>query len=143
MDQKQCSGCGEVKSLSDFHKKEKSVDSRCKDCKKQYQRTHYEKNKPRYLKKMRDRAKSLKVLVDEFKADKPCADCKEVYPPYVMDFDHLDATNKRFCISLIVSQGRTLNILNEEMAKCELVCSNCHRIRTHNRKQKASTRKAA
>jgi hypothetical protein len=53
------------------------------------------------------------------------------YPPYVMDFDHLDG--KEFTIS---SSGADYSHakLVAEIAKCEVVCSNCHRQRTHERR---------
>ena len=49
-----------------------------------------------------------------------------------MDFDHRDATTKTFIVSDIVNHSGMKAIL-EEIAKCDLVCSNCHRIRTFSR----------
>ena len=59
----------------------------------------------------------------------PCTDCGVCYPPYVMDFDHL--RDKRRLISRL--RGVSTKLLLSEVAKCELVCSNCHRIRTFKR----------
>jgi len=73
-----------------------------------------------------------RALIDEIKSQ-PCTDCRQSYPPYVMDFDHLDPEQKLFTIGRGVSVG-TIR-LREEMAKCEVVCSNCHRIREHDRRQ--------
>lgn len=61
----------------------------------------------------------------------PCADCGEVFPPSVMDFGHLDASQKRFDVGR--ARKRSLALLKSEIAKCELVCANCHRIRTRER----------
>lgn len=60
----------------------------------------------------------------------PCTDCRKQYNPWVMDFDHVRGT-KRFNIS----QGicRSLESIKLEVAKCELVCANCHRERTYRR----------
>lgn len=59
----------------------------------------------------------------------PCADCKKNYPPVCMDFDHVRGQK-------IASIGRMYMFswekLQEELIKCELVCANCHRIRTWN-----------
>jgi hypothetical protein len=66
--------------------------------------------------------------LDEIK-DAPCADCGGRFPPYVMDFDHKDWSTKTATISMM--RHSTLERIKEEIAKCELVCSNCHRIRTH------------
>lgn len=64
--------------------------------------------------------------------DKPCIDCNIKYPYYVMDFDHLG--DKVFTIGSAEAIGCSIEKLLEEIAKCEVVCSNCHRTRTHNRK---------
>lgn len=63
--------------------------------------------------------------------NKPCVDCKQEYPPYVMDFDHLPQFEKTFTISSMKVASKEK--LKQEIAKCEVVCANCHRIRTHNR----------
>ena len=64
------------------------------------------------------------------KEGKPCMDCGEYYPYYVMDFDHVRGT-KEFNISdAAYSVG--FQRLIDEIVKCDLVCSNCHRERTFN-----------
>jgi len=60
---------------------------------------------------------------------KPCTDCGGIFPTCCMDFDHVRGT-KKFNISMGVLNHKTLRQIKLEMAKCELVCSNCHRIRT-------------
>ncbi len=60
----------------------------------------------------------------------PCADCGKSYPRCVMDFDHRDPSQKRFTIGRHPA-GASLAALMEEIAKCDVVCSNCHRVRTH------------
>jgi hypothetical protein len=70
---------------------------------------------------------------------RPCADCGTQYPYYVMEFDHLDASSKEFNVSAGVTSVSYERLL-AEIAKCEVVCANCHAERTHQRKQ---TRKGA
>jgi hypothetical protein len=70
------------------------------------------------------------VLVDSLKTGKCCEDCKIEYPPFVMDWHHIDPTQKSFGIG----QGRVRHSIKkilEEIAKCVLLCSNCHRIREY------------
>lgn len=62
----------------------------------------------------------------------PCKDCLRTYPPYVMDFDHRPGETKLFEISKGYRRNARVTVL-AEIAKCDLVCANCHRIRTHNR----------
>jgi hypothetical protein len=61
----------------------------------------------------------------------PCTDCGGTFPPYVMQWDHRDSSQKEFTI------GQTTTLAWErylaEIAKCDLVCANCHAIRTHER----------
>lgn len=65
--------------------------------------------------------------------DGACTDCRVPYPHYVMQFDHLRPETKLFNIAqwsdLLPSKER----LQEELAKCELVCANCHAERTWQR----------
>lgn len=62
--------------------------------------------------------------------DKPCEDCGIKYPPYVMDFDHVRGEKVRKVSGL--TNGSTAVIL-AEIAKCDVVCANCHRERTFQR----------
>lgn len=62
-------------------------------------------------------------------------DCKKRYPVYVMDFDHRDSTEKLLNISKVHQHG--IQKLLSEIKKCDVVCSNCHRERTHQRKEAA------
>lgn len=68
--------------------------------------------------------------------DVPCADCGVRYPSYVMDFDHVRG-EKKFCIGHSAFQQGMKAVL-AEIEKCEVVCANCHRERTHGRKQQAA-----
>lgn len=62
---------------------------------------------------------------------KPCADCEIEYPFYVMDLDHVRGKK-------LVAVGHigpcSIEKLLAEIAKCDVVCSNCHRERTFRRK---------
>lgn len=51
-----------------------------------------------------------------------------------MDFDHVRG-EKKYNIGSMVGRGLSPKLIDEEVAKCELVCSNCHRIRTYARMQ--------
>jgi hypothetical protein len=70
--------------------------------------------------------------------DKPCADCGRRYPYYVMDFDHRDPSTKLFEIGTCVRRGAA--VLAAEVAKCDVVCANCHRERTHQQRLRKADR---
>jgi hypothetical protein len=63
--------------------------------------------------------------------DAPCTDCGQQFPPECMDFDHVRGTKIDHVNSLL---QRSLRTLQAEIEKCELVCANCHRIRTKKRR---------
>jgi hypothetical protein len=70
----------------------------------------------------------------KIKEDSGCVDCGEMYPHYVLEFDHREGTEKRGSVSdLYAKHGMKIGL--EEMQKCDIVCANCHKIRTHNRAQ--------
>lgn len=62
--------------------------------------------------------------------DKPCMDCGVKYDPFIMHFDHRNPLTK----TKSISQMRTHSMarIQEEIAKCDVVCANCHGIRTCN-----------
>lgn len=64
----------------------------------------------------------------------PCTDCGAAYPYYVMQFDHLDAATKEFNIGVIGPTASRSRLL-AEIAKCDVVCANCHAERTHSRRR--------
>lgn len=65
---------------------------------------------------------------------KPCMDCGVQYNPWVMDFDHREGEIKVDCVGTLFQKHRPLKIIQDEINKCDVVCSNCHRDRTHRRK---------
>lgn len=79
---------------------------------------------------------AVKRFIEKLKS-KACMDCKDKFNPWQMDFDHRPTEVKRFEINKFVNIGSLtsskLELLYEEIAKCDLVCSNCHRDRTHRR----------
>lgn len=77
------------------------------------------------------RRQTIKDTVNDFK-NVPCADCDNKFPPYVMDFDHVDG-DKEYNISDMVAKGYSVDSIIIEIVKCEVVCANCHRERTHKR----------
>lgn len=62
--------------------------------------------------------------------DVPCADCGQRFPAVCMDFDHLSALTKVDTVSALLRRGRRIDAIEAEIAKCDVVCANCHRVRT-------------
>lgn len=87
-------------------------------------------NKPREWRRKSFQAK--RDAVNAIKAT-PCLDCGGAFPPVCMDFDHRPGEGKTAQISQLVRTGVSLERVLEEISKCDLVCANCHRIRTYGR----------
>lgn len=129
---KRCSKCLLEKSTDSFSKKRKNKDGlqgECKECRAIYLQSHYQTNKAKYIASAEQTLIHRRELLKSLKHMKPCAQCGVPYPHYVMDFDHVDRQNKSDNVSKLVSFS-TKRML-AEIAKCELVCSNCHRERTY------------
>lgn len=92
-------------------------------------RKHYLKNKEKYIANAIAAKEKLRKYV-RLKKDKPCADCDIKYPYYVMQFDHI--RDKEYHISTLVN-ANNVKKLELELAKCEVVCANCHAERTYQR----------
>jgi hypothetical protein len=79
----------------------------------------------------RSRTVAKRILWD-IKEESGCVDCKEKYPHYMLDFDHLPGYNKIDSPTQIIHQYSMEKAI-EEIKKCEIVCRNCHAIRTWSR----------
>ena len=74
----------------------------------------------------------LKLHVLRQKEGVECHDCLISFPSFVMEFDHRDPSQKSFNLcSFTKKDAMIFADLDAEMAKCDLVCRNCHAIRTH------------
>ena len=83
----------------------------------------------KYISYSRNFREKKRDIINKVKSS-PCLDCGEKYPPHVMDLDHKNPDLKKRSISEFLCKG-TLLELELELKKCEPVCSNCHRQRTH------------
>jgi len=120
MKQKRCPRCDKVKLITKFYIKKHRIDSWCKTCS---------------LKQAKIRMNKVRNFIRTCKS-KPCMDCKKKYPYYVMDFDHRDPKKKKFALSKVVGKSCTLKkTLQIEINKCDVVCANCHRIRTQKQRR--------
>lgn len=142
---KKCSSCKKEKSLDNFYKNKTRGDGYraiCKDCAKKkdqewrknnrkkhndgskrwYHKNHQkskEINKNNYEKYSRKR----RNLVTRIMSENPCSCCGEKRIP-CLDFHHLNAEEKENTIAKL----RTVNKVLEEVGKCIVLCSNCHRL---------------
>lgn len=63
---------------------------------------------------------------------KPCMDCGGIFHPEAMEWDHRDPKEKLTNVSQ--ARNREWDKFLAEVAKCDLICANCHRVRTARRR---------
>lgn len=131
---KQCGKCKKKKPYSSFHKRGSGYQPWCKSCKKESDSSYYRENRKRWDSY---KTKWRKSFVEWYRSlkNKPCADCNQVFDPVCMDWDYLPQYKKGKAVSTIAQETWNKEKVLEEIKKCELVCSNCHRIRTQKRSQ--------
>lgn len=136
-----CSSCKAEKSVTEFYQRKKhrpgEYYEKCKDCFKARGRTYYHQNHKRQLELALLRKKRYRedrrIWLEKIK-DRPCMDCGVKYPAYVMDFDHKDGEVKVASVSwLALHNTSNFEKIKLEIKKCDLVCANCHRVRTFKR----------
>jgi len=129
---KRCPRCGATKPLSEFHKaalRRDGVQSICKSCRAEIDHERYEKRVSRSVDRQQQRTDyGLGTWLASLKVDRPCTDCGRVFPPPVMQWDHRPGSEKLGDLSNF--RGHTREEVLSELAKCDLVCTNCHTIRT-------------
>lgn len=132
---KECSKCKKLKDESEFFFKckEKNIHhSYCKDCKRELDKKIYSENKNDRKNKVRIAAKKktdfLKRFVKRLKMLGRCKKCSD-NRWYVLDFHHMK--DKKDNIGALYHSGVSIDRLKQELRKCILLCSNCHREEHH------------
>lgn len=83
---------------------------------------------------MRDRYAARRLMLDTIKLGRGCFDCGYNKNSVALHFDHRPGETKTTEINLLMTSGRSDEALLAEIAKCDVVCANCHAIRTVDRK---------
>ena len=130
-----CARCHVAKPLEDFPIKNAARGTRrsyCLRCCREYGREHYRNNVAMYVRKAAARAAiertANRAFVWNYLLTHPCVDCGE-RDPIVLEFDHREPRTKfREVARLVHTHG--LSAVRAEIAKCDVRCGNCHRIRT-------------
>lgn len=125
-----CTKCGIEKDLEEFSWSIRGVKrhSRCRACRNEERLIRYEKNKEAELaykwERQQRKREEARAFVEEYKSKHPCLDCGNI-DTMVLSFDHVRGT-KKMDISQMVNQGYSLQVIQAEIDKCEVVCLNCH-----------------
>ena len=74
--------------------------------------------------------------ITAIKLERGCADCGYRLHPHALEFDHLPEYEKTAEVAHLAWSAGTWGRIAAEIAKCEVVCANCHAIRTTERNQR-------
>ena len=129
-----CTKCGELKPRDAFppvRRGEPKLQSWCRECFATYGREYYRKNreaqKARLLRNAATkRADNQRRMIEYLRAH-PCVDCGQT-DIIVLQFDHL--ANKERDVANMLTGSWSWSAIEKEIAKCEVRCANCHRLRT-------------
>ena len=111
METKTCSDCERTLALSEFYQSSGNVQSRCKPCFNRMCVARWRRIKAEEVERMGG----------------ACADCSRSFHPDVFEFHHLDPSIKEYSWTKLrlFSTARR----HAELAKCVMLCANCHRMR--------------
>lgn len=128
MEQKTCPKCGETKGRSEFGRKKSTKDGwqcHCKVCRREYSRKQYANNPEPFKQRAKENRQEIRRFLVDFisslRKEKGCHICGEK-EECVLDFHHVKPGNP---VTRMISKGYTA--LEKELAKCVVVCANCHR----------------
>lgn len=136
-----CSKCKVDRPEEEFAFKNKSKNIRqvhCKHCKREYAKKHYIDNKDSYKKRSRVNNKSYasrnRDFLNELKDSLQCIRCGQNHIA-TLDFHHTNPDEKEFSITRAISNSYSIDKIKNEISKCIVLCSNCHRIHHWNERQ--------
>lgn len=133
---KYCGRCREDKPIQQFHRSRDGRQPWCKPCKREYAAAHYQANKARRRAQNKRRQVEFMRWYVNLKVGHACADCGREFHTAAMQWDHLPGSKKEADLAMLARRGSRQRVL-DEIAKCELVCANCHAIRTYLRRDSA------
>ena len=130
METKVCTKCKQELPFDNFRWKNKSQNlkhSQCKECQKVQEKQHYQNSKERQqsVKSTAVFQKERNIMLVEQAKKCGCKKCGEKRN-YVLDFHHIVAEEKIWDIAHMIKSSGEKTLL-EELAKCDVLCANCHR----------------
>ena len=131
---KRCCRCKITKDTSEFHRsaaRKDGVQSCCRACKKLIDRDHNNRNPRRNYDRTREYRLRNQKWVDEYLRTKQCEwEGCTVNDPDMLVFDHLNTHKKRYHVSTMANNSWGLKSVQDEVAKCRVLCANHHQKHT-------------
>ena len=130
-----CRKCPGIKTEDDFHWKIKNIKRAtiCKNCHRIERKHFYDRNKIKYKSLAKIKNKEIRERNNEYVYNyllqNPCMQCGQSNI-LTLDFDHRDRRDKFMGICQMIGEGYSINNIRQEIEKCDVLCANCHRIKT-------------
>lgn len=131
---KQCCRCKIIKDTSEFHRsapRRDGLQSYCRSCKKAIDGEHNRRNPRRNYGRTRAYALRNMKWLHEYLRTRQCEwEGCTVNDPDMLVFDHLNPEEKRDHVSVMAHSSWGLKSIQEEVAKCRVLCANHHQKHT-------------
>ena len=129
---KTCNRCkvSKVKSSFNIKKRGDGLQPFCRKCDNSYSKDWYRRNSQKRITQVRDRVRDLRKKIAAYKRELCCSKCgySGKDHPETLDFDHNG--DKEIGVSLMPTRGYSWGHILQEILKCDILCANCHRIKT-------------
>lgn len=128
MKEKYCPKCKDTREIKHFainKSKKDGLSGICKDCKNEINKEYYSKNKEKLKQSIKENKDRIKELFSEYRKTQSCKKCGD-NRWYVLDFHHIDPTQKEDEISVMVHNACSFESIKKEIDKCIPLCRNCH-----------------
>jgi hypothetical protein len=102
------------------------MNGRNKESSRASRRRWYHRNKQHAIAIIKEREAEIRQWFREYKTHLKCAKCVEDHPA-CLDFHHRDPTQKDISLSKAPGLGWSVERILQEIEKCDVLCSNCHR----------------
>lgn len=131
---KQCYRCKAIKDTSEFHRYSRRRDGLqpyCRPCKRDIDNEHYKKYPRRNYERNKANVLRNQTWLHNFLKTKQCEwEGCSVSDPDMLVFDHINPSEKRQHVSVMVHTPFSLKSIQEEVAKCRVLCANHHQKHT-------------
>lgn len=138
---KTCKSCCTEKTLDGFRARNRNKSGKvyyhtvCRECENVKTRARHKKNyeaNPQFYCARTIASKiPIRMRVIRYLKEHPCIDCSNS-DIRVLEFDHRNPSEKVDAVSSMIRKGRPWQAIEKEIAKCDVRCANCHRIKTAN-----------
>lgn len=129
---RRCGRCGDDLPTANFNRHPTGYQWWCRDCYRSYFRSRGAVHREQSRRARSRRRREVRAFLDNYLLSHPCVECGEA-DSVVLEFDHVG--EKRGHVGVLAGNGISISGAKRELMNCEVVCVNCHRVRTAKSRQ--------